>query len=390
MRLIDIIMGQRSERKPNPQSGFGFVPKPSKPTQQKKVFQVLGGNDLKAATDRSNPQCAFHDRIGQDTVVDQLLTVLAQALQNENHVLKGSNAFLFTGPPSTGKTDFAKLLSGKDGLDLPFVETDARQIRNSQDIFELSKSSLKEAGISLTQLTTKNGQPFFRFPPMVIFIDEIHGLSSIVMDSLLKALEPKDALLVTGSCYVDCKQVLWIGATTERGSILARKPAFDSRFDKIEFSSYTKEEVAQIIHLNFPHWSEQECQSLAVRSGSIVREALSIGKKVDRQLDYMRIHGDANRLTAIDKVSEQLQIDHNGMSDKQWAVLHYLSRRHPKGATYGQLAKVINRTVEELKEVVLPALMIVSNDTKPLVTWSGQTYVTEEGLLFIKSNSRSS
>jgi hypothetical protein len=77
-------------------------------------------------------------------------------------------------------------------------------------------------------------------------------------------------------------------------------------------------------------------------------------------------------------------IDDEGMSAQQLAVLQALARRAPKGMTYGALARVINKTVRELQEVVLPALQLETADQNPRVIWSGFTHITETGMMELR------
>lgn len=345
-----------------------------------RAFQPLTDDELRAVIDRTNPRCPFHKRVGQDQVVERLLALLVKALRNPCHTLPGGNALMFTGPPSVGKTDFAKLLCGELGLNLPFVITDAKRVKGTHTLFDLIKATAEEADLPLVLLGTDSGRAKYQSPAICLLIDELHGLSPVVMDALLKAFESKDSLLVTDDAVVDCQHILWIGATTERGSIIHRKPAFDTRFQKIEFSNYPLDQVAQIIRLNYGHWTERESKALAIRSGGIIRIALDMAKVTGQQLDYMSLtDSNVTRMDAIEEIGSQMGIDEQGMSQMQLKVLEALYRKSPKGMTYGQLAQVVARTVDELKEVVLPALLVDTDEHKPHISWSGRTYITLAG-----------
>lgn len=370
---------------------FHFQPefsKPKKKVAKCKEFPIPSKEELLARVNRNNPACPFYGRVGQDTVIEQLLAVLVEAWRNKYHIVKNGSALMFTGPASTGKTTFIEALFGKKGLDLPFVMTDAKNIKGTNVIFDLMQSTTEENGFPMTPIGVNGGREIYKAPPMGFAIDELHGLSSSVMDALLKAFEANDKMLMTKDAIVDCRNVLWVGATTERGTILARHEPFDSRFEKVEFHSYTLEQVSRILKLAFS-WPDDVCRATAIRGGRIVREALAIGYKAKRQLSLMELRSDEEiaMIEAIDRVGEQLGIDQWGMSQKQIDVLMALYRKYPKGMTYGQLTKVINQGVDELKNAVLPALMLETDDNPAKVVWSGKTTITETGIEELKKRS---
>ena len=353
-----------------------------KPARRTQTFEPLSDDDLLLVTDRTNPRCPFYHCVGQDSVIEQLLAVMVERLRTERHVpATGGGTFMFTGPASTGKTMFASLMFGKLGLDLPFIQTDGKKIKGADTILSLILGAPQEAGMMMKTQGTDAGRAKYVCPPLGLLIDEIHGLAASVMDNLLKAFESRDCQLITESAIVDCRNVTWVGATTQHGDIVRKNQAFDSRFEKIEFNSYAMSEVTEIMRLNFG-WPQAACESLAVRGGGIVRVALDIGKKVGRQLQLMRLRNStANLMDAISRVGKQMGVDNYGMSDKQLSVLQALARHAPKGMSYPQLARIISRSVRELQEVVLPALQLETSDHLPLVSWNGFTHITEAGTI---------
>ena len=87
-------------------------------------------------------------------------------------------------------------------------------------------------------------------PPCVVFIDEVHALPRNLIPELLKAVEPKDGILVVeNGTEADCRKVCWIIATTERGLLF---PPFENRFRKIHLEMYGAEEIAAIVQLDHP------------------------------------------------------------------------------------------------------------------------------------------
>ena len=95
-------------------------------------------------------------------------------------------------------------------------------------------------------------------PPCVVFIDEVHALARNLVPELLKATDPNDGMLtIENGWFADCRRVCWVIATTERGLLF---PALDSRFRKIHLEMYGAEDIARIVHLNYPTWNMPLCR----------------------------------------------------------------------------------------------------------------------------------
>ncbi len=374
--FIDILWASKRQdigRQHNSTASTG----PDKPSQPFKLFHIPPPERLKALTDRTNRACCFYGLIGQDAVIGQLSALLVEAFDSKYHL--ASAALLFTGNASSGKTHLAKTLAR--GLELPFVETDQNQITGTQSILSLGAAAAEEAKLGLVELGKKNGKTLLCLPPMVFFIDEIHALRKDIVTAMLKAFESRDRMLVTPEAYVDVSKVLFIGATTHIGEILKKSEAFVSRFQKIDFLSFTLDEVARIVKLNYPTWSLEECTALARRSGCISREAIDMGKQVNRQMRYAEVqHGKGGtRLDAVAIVGAQMQIDELGMSKKQLAVLRQLAQR-PKGMTYGQMATAANCGEEQLRRKILPSLLIDNGEQEARVITTHRTFIREAGM----------
>jgi Holliday junction resolvasome RuvABC ATP-dependent DNA helicase subunit len=330
--------------------------------------------DKRELTDRTNPKCVFHDVIGQNGPVELILDKVYNALGNPERLTR-NNAILFYGSKSTGKTLFAKLLA--KSLMRPFIEADANIIKNTDDVFALGYATAKEIGKPMEVKKILHGKKVYEFPNLVYFIDEIHGLNNSVVVGLLKAFESTDKLLTTRKAFVDCTKVLWIGATTERGTLF---DAFESRFDKIFMNSYTLDEIARIVQLRFPKFDMQICLAIAKQSGLIARQALDLANDVDLKAER---HG-CSKFEALNNVTKQQGLDESGFSKQQIWVLQALAQT-PNGLNYDQLCRIAQCKVEELKEHVLPKLLMCSDDQAAFVTWNGKnSRITKEGLEFLK------
>ena len=346
--------------------------------QGPKEFPILDKDVRIRRVNRGNKSCPYHKFVGQNNVFEQLLPLLNEAWQSKHRTMS-TNALMFTGPPSVGKTDVAKATAR--GLGVPFAMRNAAEINSVAKVFELLEEVGEEAGSPLIHLGTEQGREMYQAQPTVMFWDELPGLSKSMMRSLLNMFEAKDHTLSTNGAVIDVQHVLWIGATTELGSIRKRDRAFDSRWMKIEFESYTLDEVSQIVQLNHSDWTTEQCRTLAIRSGRVPRGAITMGGHVDAKLDYLQLN-DANvtRMDAIVRLAEEKGIDEHGMSQHQLTLLRALGGRCPRGMTLDEMAQVINREVDELKETVLPALRVNTVDHPACIAQPHRTHITRAGM----------
>ncbi|NPV01517.1 MAG: replication-associated recombination protein A [Brevinematales bacterium] len=133
------------------------------------------------------------------------------AVMLENRIL---HSMIFYGPPATGKTSLAEILSNK--LEYHFVMTNALTMDNE----EIRKLLVQAENRSLAGERT------------VVFIDEIHRLIKPKQDAFLSAME-------NGIVTI-------IGATTENPYFIIQ-PAFRSRLFIYEFKILDKDDLDRIL-----------------------------------------------------------------------------------------------------------------------------------------------
>lgn len=170
------------------------------------------------------------------------------AFQRPNRSCRGCNFGIFS-PPGQGKTFVAKRFAKTIGI--PFIFIQSPSLDNTYVLFEQIKEEFEKCGTPLVQQTGKSYD--FYLPPCIVFFDEAHELpNSMTKGSLLNAMEPDDAMMVVKfpgskgeSFRVDCWEVCWIAATTERGSLF---DAFEQRLTTaIEWHPAAGEELVTII-----------------------------------------------------------------------------------------------------------------------------------------------
>jgi Holliday junction resolvasome RuvABC ATP-dependent DNA helicase subunit len=325
-----------------------------------------------ALIDSNNPSSPFSSYVGQEFAKKKMARVLLNALQKPNHCASDV-AWLLSGPSSVGKTTLARIYAKI--LSLPFIEIHPKSIKTLNDIFDAINEKLIERKplLEMREITQNN----YQVPPCVVFIDEAHNLNKVFQNGLLKAIEPKDRVLLTEDRkYIDTKMVTFIIATTDPADLF---DAFVGRFTEIALNPYTKKEVAQIIQLNFPHWGAVECALAAHFQSRLPRKAIEFAKEMDME---KTIHKEKTWHEIAVQVAEENQIDMHGMPLKHLQLLKFVSCR---AMSKERVAIALNIREKGLKSCVLPCLMNSTIDNPALVTIStGGIRLTYDGYLELK------
>lgn len=309
----------------------------------------------------NNFNSPYHGFIGNSAAINKLIRLNTIALQRFNHRSNDLN-LAFIGKSGVGKTELVRRYTKANGL--PLIEIYPKAIKFIHDIFlSIEKICDKE------EISLYSEDDNYVLPPINIFIDEVHALSSNLIPSLLKATESKDAILVTEKGIVlDCSFVHWIIATTDRGLLF---DAFDTRFSKISLNMYSKTEIASIINQNFPSWPQEACNLVAFYSSRIPREALAFAKEMDIEKKL----SNKSWIDIAQQVAFDNDIDEFGMSKKRLNILRVLE----EGALSAKkLAIRINVKVEELENYIIPWLLEGVDGEEPLVSVSTKGYILTE------------
>jgi len=345
--------------------------------QRQKVF--FGENDpwcrqeptieeKKWSVSRDNPKCPLNNFIGNDKAIKKLQAAAFTAFGHQNHLCR-EIAFSIFGPASSGKTTLVKLFSKTIGI--PFIEF-GPQIKSAEDIL---KEISRVLSIENTPLVEFKRRDYFELPPSVVFIDEIHAVSDNVIQSLLKATEFSDGMLVTEKGKtVNCHNVCWMIATTDEGMLF---DAFRSRFSPLYLTYLSKKEIGSIVKMNYPEIPLDDCELIAFYNSRVVRKALEFARYVKM---VKSMSTDRDWSDVINEVARDEGIDEFGVSKIHRSVIDALSNGAvPKN----RMPIIVGRKKEEVERYVMPWLLADTEDSKALVTVSNKGYVlTDAGVKF--------
>lgn len=278
---------------------------------------------------RSQVDGAFAGFIGNEAAIELLTNDLLRALLESPPYLPKN--YLFTGQPSTGKTELAKRVAA--ALELPFVKLDGRGVGTRDRLFELIDGELVQQNLPIDEVSRQSGLPVLQYPPLIVFIDEVHLMPRSIQESLLTMLEARDRTVTLAHRIVRMDHATFMFATTRASSVDA---AFRSRCSEVQLREYTPEEVAQIVYLRSPAderlkayfpdgWPWAICIEIARLGRLMPREALSIARDLETSVlvqDYPQLHDH------LEAVRRSRRIDELGLGDEHQAYLNILEREN--------------------------------------------------------------
>lgn len=252
----------------------------------------------------------FANYIGQERLKKNLKLAIDAAKKRGEPV----DHVLLYGPPGLGKTTMASVIAHEMGAQIRITSGPA--ISRAADLASLL-TSLQDGDI--------------------LFIDEIHRLSTSIEEVLYSAMEDfkLDIMLGKGptakSLRLDLPKFTIIGATTRLGDLAAPLRDRFGIMHRLEF--YTPEEIGKIIHrsaeiLNV-HIEPEATEKLATRARLTPRIA---NRLLKRTRDYADINGDG----IIDSVVassalELLEVDHVGLDPADRRLLATIIENHGGG-----------------------------------------------------------
>ncbi len=279
----------------------------------------------------------FDEFPGQDRVKEKLKVFVAAARARGEPL----DHVLLTGPPGLGKTTLASLIANALGV----------TIRTT------SGPALEKKGDLAAILTGLQ-------PNCVLFIDEIHRLSTVVEEYLYSAMEDFYIDIMTGdglgarTMKFQLAPFTLIGATTRAG--LLNSP-FRDRFGIVErLTFYDKATLSQIVRrsasLLGTAITDSGAIELARRSRGTPRIANRLLKRVR---DYAQVKGDGEISEPLAKFAlDSLEVDHLGLDDMDRKILTLIHEKFAGGPVgIETLSAALSEEKDTLEEVYEPYLL---------------------------------
>lgn len=280
---------------------------------------------------------SFDDFTGQHKVVENL-KVFVKAAEQRGEAL---DHVLLHGPPGLGKTTLANIIANE--LKVGFKVTSGPVLEKPGDL----------AGL-LTNLEEGD----------VLFIDEIHRLSSVVEEYLYSAMEDYkiDIMIDTGpnarSVQIELNPFTLIGATTRTGLLTAPLRARFGITSRLEY--YDAELLATIIkrsaNIINVGIDNSAAEEISRRSRGTPRITNSLLRRVR---DFAQVKGDGriNQEIAIYGL-DALNVDKYGLDDMDNRILSAIIDKF-KGGPVGltTIATAVSEQAGTIEEVYEPFLI---------------------------------
>lgn len=377
---------------------------PSSTRAHRNLPEAPTEDQIRMALSQNSERCPLNQIIVSDANAGNMRMLrdfAFTALKRYNRSLRGCNFGIYAGS-GQGKTYVVKQFAKTVGI--PFVFVQSASISNTWDLFEQIKDAFDEHRFEGDVLSKQpcNFKPIvewknpkdgtdFTIPPCIILFDEAHQIPRKMMKGgLLNAMERDDGMMAIKSPgaksdfkIVNCQNVCWIAATTERGMLF---DAFENRLGTaIEWHSAGPDEVASIIKMkmdayhkdgDLPFTMPEDVCHMVAKYQRVPREAISFATKVIQRRDIMPSHTWEEACAAI---AYDMGLDEWGFTRKQVMILKALGQRP---IAESRLPGVAKCRIEQVQKYELPFLMSYDGDGPYIVSVSGKgSCITEAGLL---------
>ena len=248
------------------------------------------------------------------------------------------SSIIFWGPPGTGKTTLAEIISEKSGRDFFKLSAVSSGVKDVRDVIEQAKNKNLFSGKS-----------------PILFIDEIHRFNKSQQDSLLHAVEKGWIVL--------------IGATTENPSFEVVS-ALLSRSQVYVLQSLSVEKLEELIQVTVLKFNELHIKNFAFKSTSaLLKNSGGDARKLINAVELVlnqyleedeKIIDDEDVLSILQENIAMYDKDGEQHYDIISAFIKSIRGSDPNAAVYW-LARMLNGG-EDIKFIARRLLILASED----------------------------
>jgi len=270
--------------------------------------------------------------LGQEHLTGEKGTI-RKMLQNNS-----LNSLIFWGPPGTGKTTLAEIISEQSGRKFYKLSAVSSGVKDVRDVIEDAKK-----------------QNLFSGKSPILFIDEIHRFNKSQQDSLLHAVEKGWIVL--------------IGATTENPSFEVVS-ALLSRSQVYVLKALSYEKLEELIDIALERFNRDEGTGFTVKEKeAMIQYSGGDARKLINSVELVlnQYKGSSKKEIANDDVMEVLQetmalYDKNGEQhyDIISAFIKSMRGSDPNGAVYWLARMLVGG--EDIKFIARRMLILASED----------------------------